>query len=321
MPKLPLEVELYIVELAIPPFTWHGRDERRELCKTLSLVHRSWTDVAQKRLREVLVKDLSKVTTSHDFEALTEELDRLSPEAFSETTGLAVQMSYVFLERPYDSYDESVIEILSGYVASRVREIWVHWCRLPPAWISQFDVECLHLIGSFHSKPRPLQPNLLLPSLSALTYLHIDCAMINTLPVLDNLDTFLLSYITPWQSFSNALFKSLPNVRVVGLHDLAPFFTEAAFQSAPSTLEHVLLSISPVSLERKAPRDQVLPAVKAIPGPLKTFTLRVPDSAEYKDADQAGMEEWCQQKEAALEVKRFDSDTDDFHVDEWEWAI
>ncbi|GAA5915937.1 hypothetical protein JCM6882_000185 [Rhodosporidiobolus microsporus] len=45
-----LELQLDILELAIPPPTLRNLDERRQACRTLSLVHRDWTRTAQKHL-------------------------------------------------------------------------------------------------------------------------------------------------------------------------------------------------------------------------------------------------------------------------------
>lgn len=50
--NLPLELQLLIVELALPPLILSRLDERAELCQTFSLVHRSWTPVAQREIHE-----------------------------------------------------------------------------------------------------------------------------------------------------------------------------------------------------------------------------------------------------------------------------
>ncbi|BGP03461.1 hypothetical protein RTBOTA2_006247 [Rhodotorula toruloides] len=49
---LPLELQHRILELALPPLILSRLDERAQLCKTLSLVHRTWTRVAQRELHE-----------------------------------------------------------------------------------------------------------------------------------------------------------------------------------------------------------------------------------------------------------------------------
>ncbi|GAA5899137.1 hypothetical protein JCM6882_004626 [Rhodosporidiobolus microsporus] len=51
-PTLPIELELYILALSIPPCTLRTLPSRRELCRTLSLVRREWTQVAQRALFE-----------------------------------------------------------------------------------------------------------------------------------------------------------------------------------------------------------------------------------------------------------------------------
>ncbi|GEM12562.1 hypothetical protein Rt10032_c22g6579 [Rhodotorula toruloides] len=50
---LPVELQQYILELAIPPLIQSLLDERTRLCKTFSLVHRTWTPIAQRKLRAV----------------------------------------------------------------------------------------------------------------------------------------------------------------------------------------------------------------------------------------------------------------------------
>lgn len=48
--RLPIELELYIIDLAIPPRTFYRAVERVQLCTTLALVHRDWTPRAQQHL-------------------------------------------------------------------------------------------------------------------------------------------------------------------------------------------------------------------------------------------------------------------------------
>ncbi|GAA5975032.1 hypothetical protein JCM11641_000002 [Rhodosporidiobolus odoratus] len=50
IPTIPIELRLYILELALPPPTQKNIAERRELCRALSLVHRDWTGFAQTEL-------------------------------------------------------------------------------------------------------------------------------------------------------------------------------------------------------------------------------------------------------------------------------
>lgn len=49
---LPLELQLHILELALPPFILSRLNERIRLCHTFSLVHRTWTQTAQRELHE-----------------------------------------------------------------------------------------------------------------------------------------------------------------------------------------------------------------------------------------------------------------------------
>ncbi|GAA5907172.1 hypothetical protein JCM6882_008382 [Rhodosporidiobolus microsporus] len=49
-PDFPLELQHYILELALPPPTSRTGSERRRLLRTFSLVHLSWTPVAQRLL-------------------------------------------------------------------------------------------------------------------------------------------------------------------------------------------------------------------------------------------------------------------------------
>ncbi|GAA5904605.1 hypothetical protein JCM6882_004919 [Rhodosporidiobolus microsporus] len=50
-PSLPLELQHYILKLAIPPFSYRTLPARREACRLLALVHRSWTPIAQAELQ------------------------------------------------------------------------------------------------------------------------------------------------------------------------------------------------------------------------------------------------------------------------------
>lgn len=49
---LPIELQLRVLETALPPLVHCDLDERVRLCKTFSLVHRTWTPVAQGELHE-----------------------------------------------------------------------------------------------------------------------------------------------------------------------------------------------------------------------------------------------------------------------------
>lgn len=51
-PRLPLELQLHILELAVPPIIQRRLDERSVLLQILSLVTRSWTAWAQSQLHE-----------------------------------------------------------------------------------------------------------------------------------------------------------------------------------------------------------------------------------------------------------------------------
>ncbi|GAA5985348.1 hypothetical protein JCM10908_006940 [Rhodotorula pacifica] len=52
---LPLELQMYILRLAVPPPVFKHLEERTRVCLAFSLVHRSWTETAQKLLRQHFV--------------------------------------------------------------------------------------------------------------------------------------------------------------------------------------------------------------------------------------------------------------------------
>ncbi|BGP33953.1 hypothetical protein JCM10296v2_005762 [Rhodotorula toruloides] len=56
--RLSLELELYIIDLAIPPRTFHDTVERIQLCKTLALVYRDWIARAQQHLAQHAILEL-----------------------------------------------------------------------------------------------------------------------------------------------------------------------------------------------------------------------------------------------------------------------
>ncbi|GAA6037564.1 hypothetical protein JCM8097_006115 [Rhodosporidiobolus ruineniae] len=53
-PHLPVELQLHVLELASPPLTSTNFGSRRDLCKSLSLVHSAWTGTAQAALNSVV---------------------------------------------------------------------------------------------------------------------------------------------------------------------------------------------------------------------------------------------------------------------------
>ncbi|GAA5985351.1 hypothetical protein JCM10908_006942 [Rhodotorula pacifica] len=58
---LPIELQLYILELALPPLVLRHLKNRTRACLTFSLVHRSWTETAQRLLRQYFVARTKKL--------------------------------------------------------------------------------------------------------------------------------------------------------------------------------------------------------------------------------------------------------------------
>ncbi|BGP03472.1 hypothetical protein JCM10021v2_007205 [Rhodotorula toruloides] len=83
--RLPLELELAIIRLAIPPLISIRRlEERVDLCKTLSLVCRRWTQLAQEELRQHVSLKLRKIplystSPQWDEEKVSKRLKTLKP--------------------------------------------------------------------------------------------------------------------------------------------------------------------------------------------------------------------------------------------------
>lgn len=89
---LPLELQLYVVELAAP---LHEFTRRSETLKSCSLVHRSWTPTAQKLLFQQIERILDAACSQPAGDLVDAFEDRLRRQPGTAPTGLSLMVDDV----------------------------------------------------------------------------------------------------------------------------------------------------------------------------------------------------------------------------------
>lgn len=126
--RLPLELELAIIRLAIPPlFSIRRLEERVDLCKTLSLVCRRWTQLAQEELRQHVSLKLRKIplystSPQWDEEKVSKRLKTLKRKGWN------TRRLFIVYEEPrrrgiVDYHDSQMIP--RWYLQEALDEVWV----------------------------------------------------------------------------------------------------------------------------------------------------------------------------------------------------
>ncbi|KAJ8291803.1 hypothetical protein OF846_005049 [Rhodotorula toruloides] len=138
--RLPLELELAIVRLAIPPLISIRRlGERVEMCKALSLVCRQWTQLAQEELRQHVTFSLYEVPPDNHLSRWDE--DRVSRRKLS------------LEEKGWDTNEDDLVEhaevtemVLPCFEKGSLEKMWVvfnDYCM--PEWYCRGDIKRLHI--------------------------------------------------------------------------------------------------------------------------------------------------------------------------------
>ncbi|GAA5909154.1 hypothetical protein JCM6882_001204 [Rhodosporidiobolus microsporus] len=115
-PPLPLELQLHILELALPPQTLRRLPDRRKVLKDFSLLHRDYTKPMQRLLYAMPHFDLAG-------DGVPERIKR-TLDAADEIEALVTGLDLRFRTCPFEEIREEVLDLLRGR-ASTVRELAV----------------------------------------------------------------------------------------------------------------------------------------------------------------------------------------------------
>ncbi|BGO95239.1 hypothetical protein NBRC10512_002971 [Rhodotorula toruloides] len=265
---IPVELQQYILELAIPPLIQPSLNERVRLCKTFSLVHRAWTPIAQRELREHCGISLDGVLYHEQ----------------------AAQRSLLAATR--GGWAGKRLELrVSGITAlnwrtvcaSPVEELWLtcvvyRWVSVPhnlPQTVKKLHCAVFELATTSMTDP--------LYNFPALEYLHLrrptrhlDC--LSMYPFASTLTTLLidgaelggslLGTVRDWQDLPlRVLFFATPN-RVLNRQELL---------ALPPTLQHfAYLPGTPAKDDPSAKYDFATPPFLTLPKSLRSMTFVTP---------------------------------------------
>ncbi|GAA5909161.1 hypothetical protein JCM6882_001206 [Rhodosporidiobolus microsporus] len=200
---LPLKLQHYILELALPSTKLFTGPERRRLLRTFSLVHSSWTPVAQRLLfQQVVVKIITHVSPQRPINALAElMLNKVTPiTRFEVDATNCSRDDWTFLQHLWKRFPD-----LSNLIVYFSRFV-----RLPLAgdWPKSVVSFMLATKGAKPSNAAYLE--LVLPA--SLTRLVLSTIQTRSyLPPLPNLETLILTRTTvlPSGLKCDVLFPSL----------------------------------------------------------------------------------------------------------------
>ncbi|PRQ70858.1 hypothetical protein AAT19DRAFT_11015 [Rhodotorula toruloides] len=160
---LPLELQLHILELALPPIILSRLDERVRLCKTFSLVHRTWTRVAQRELHEHTV-----LRVGEDEQSVGDSLCRLQ---LARQGGWAVKRIYLDLGDATRAQEHEMGDsLLKDELSTTVEELWL---RLGEEGVFTLGPNC---IGACISGTTSTTPNRKLSGTSTRALRSSRCA-------------------------------------------------------------------------------------------------------------------------------------------------
>ncbi|BGP18033.1 hypothetical protein JCM10213_008432 [Rhodosporidiobolus nylandii] len=309
--RLPVELELYILELALSPIKWWTTGHRdaviecRERLKRFSLVDRAWTRVAQRELFSFLRISVPLRT------ALRAGVER--SKAISRKGWRVRALELVVpdeVRKVYGKNWEYVLAVRARLqpVAEAVQELSLQW-----RWRGEdtdllrdfLDLKRLSLFAS--GDMGEIFAVSFVPS--TLTYLHlrgVDYADYDDpFPILPHLEVLLLEHLDLTGSdLTLDVLLSTPALRVFACKNICSIGEELSdvLSSAPSTLEHVLLAITAGDEP-----DDFLGAVDALPSAPKTLMVVVDNHAIMDEDAREMLMEWCCAKEVKGRIQKVES--------------
>ncbi|GAA5936686.1 hypothetical protein JCM10213_000029 [Rhodosporidiobolus nylandii] len=285
-PQLPPEIQLMILELAIPPLTALGLQKRHEDILTLAIVHRTWTPVA---LRHLTLPEPFEIREGKEGETemqlrLNEEKDRAA--------------SFLRLRLVRGSWPPIPYEGLQ--LLANLRRLTC-WSTTKPPWTLGVDLDQL---------PHASLTSLCLYGVSRPETHKYDVASRSYVPapLFVNVKTLLLQSgkigQDPTARNRNDHFLTFfPALETLGWSEMEPQSPGPSIaRAAPHALRHLYL---------KGVKSGLVGVANSSPSPLTTLAVANPSGAL------AGLEGWCEQEGVKLEYVR----TSDKEVDLEAWAF
>ncbi|GAA5829954.1 hypothetical protein JCM3770_005528 [Rhodotorula araucariae] len=225
-PSLPPELQLYILELAIPLLTRTHLAEFRKLMRTWPLVSRAWRTWAYEKVPVV-----PRLALPDDKPGSTTLVHFLNIVAFS---GRTVKRFEIILDSGKYSYSELLDRLHD--IHEPVEQLWLTSGGFHIEWLFSFSQLC-------RLSPAPAGSHPIPPPLTHLTVHHITFDLDVTLPHLDTLvlESSIMFNMPP------RLLPRVPSLRILVLDRSYVNGTEAFLAQGnayPPTLQHIVLSDS-----------------------------------------------------------------------------
>ncbi|GAA5904551.1 hypothetical protein JCM6882_004905 [Rhodosporidiobolus microsporus] len=315
--RLPHDLILYLADLLVPVPTSRNLEERQETCKALSLVHRTWTAVAQKKLGE------------HVLAVVPAPPGRVE-QRFAHAAARGGQVRTVEVRGPDDggpTYDVDNVLRRCGTAAQLV----LKGPLAEPSWNLVPKLTTLsvnrHINDLFTAEPCGAFAASILPS--TLTHLSLSYIVLTSSPPpLPHCDTLLLTHtLLPWDDFvpstttplpAGSLMESFPSLRVFGARQCPATLLESLVQDLPPTVEHLLTDLLPWPLVQNEP----LVKSRASNGraTLRSVTVLTSQAITEKDVtkwfDQLRV--WCPLPGTQLKTLEEEADWD---LEAWSWSV
>ncbi|GAA6017054.1 hypothetical protein JCM10207_001470 [Rhodosporidiobolus poonsookiae] len=200
---LPIEVQLIVLEFAIASLDAHTFESCQDNLNSFSLVHRSWTKMAQQELFQTLALNLSKWVDP--VEVVKTRLD------IAQRRGIVVQ-SLNLAALPTSQDRRSVEGEAFVKLATRLKNL--DCLKLQLNCAAGPVVSCFKNLARLHyvfcGVPRDVwHTNFLLPI--SLTHLHVEATELYTLSLLPNLTSLVLG---PGSTIHRRAMSALPSLRI-----------------------------------------------------------------------------------------------------------
>ncbi|GAA6016449.1 hypothetical protein JCM10207_003867 [Rhodosporidiobolus poonsookiae] len=310
-PTLPIELKLYIIELAAPPLsTSSDPTPRNALLGRLALVDSTWhTAVKAEHFTRLPLN-----VTRRGKDVARRNRERLSALSLTATAVRGFDLTFFGDQLSLDQaiVQEATVHLLRSFPG--LEELVLRKAWLAPAALlcyEQFPVlKRLTILGGSVKSSLP----------STLSFLSLDDALVFQWPPassLPNLDTLLIRRSklgVAQHSFLHSIFRSAPRLRVLGLQDLDE--ADWGFDLLPSSLRHVCVSSVALVGSRDGEGEgeaELLRQARALPVEVRSVTIRLA-SVEGVDGQQE-LSEWAAGKEIDLRMEQ--AEEGDLDLEEW----
>ncbi|GAA5912258.1 hypothetical protein JCM6882_005209 [Rhodosporidiobolus microsporus] len=300
-PVLPLELQLYILKVKLPPGTSiAGHRRRNRLLRTFALVHRTLTPIAQRLLFTPLILVLAN--GGNNCARANVLLDVASPKV-GEVRSVLVNGE--LLARP----DWAPIQVVFDRCPTLEKlelELGRGWKRLGAVdWPVHLRDLTIALTGP--DIPLPLQCNFSVTLPANLTRLSLaKVAHLGTLPVIPTLRTFIVDAM----STDLPLDVLFPSLRILACGRLEHFDPAPFCPHLPSTLRHLRIGFG-----QEYNDTGVLQVLDKVPSTLLSLHLHLSASVQTPSRD---LQAITPDRISGVKVRYFAQEEDAGEVEVWE---